>query len=103
MTEREELSLVTQLCEAGFRDLEQWKDKILAKEKLILEDIAFLKKAPYWRLVVAKPDLWFAAYQYKKLVKAFNLRFSIVEALVREAARLKAQLREEAQFNQSFE
>lgn len=103
MTEREELALVAQLIEAGFLDLEQLKNKIIAKEKLILEDINFLKKAPYWRLVVAKPDLWFAAYQYKKMVKAFDMRIALLEALVREAARLRDQLREESRFNQNFQ
>ena len=103
MTEREELSFVTRLVEAGFNDLEQLKNKIVAKEKLILEDINFLRKAPRWRAIVATPDMLFARFQYRKMVKQFNMRASIMEALIREAARLKDQLHEESQFNQSFE
>ena len=103
MTEREELAFVTKLCEAGFHDLEEWKNKIIAKEKLILEDINFLKKAPRWRVIFATPDMWLAKAQYKNLVKQFNVRAAMMSALIREAARLKDQPHEERQFNQNFE
>ena len=95
MTEREELQFVAQLCEAGFHDLEEWKNKIIATEKLILEDIKFLKKAPRWRVIVAQPDMWWADRQYKQLVKQFNMRAGLMSALIHQAAMLKDQLHEE--------
>lgn len=62
--------------------IENKRQRLKRLEDSILEDIQFLSKKPRWRVILALPDIWWAAWRYRRGIASLNRDVSIFQAIM---------------------